>query len=52
MSAVLPIFPDLATVQRSGEEMRTIVRRWTHQDDGRLKALAAQGASIVKPAPH
>jgi hypothetical protein len=30
--------------------MRTIVRRWTPQDDERLKALAAQGASIVKAA--
>jgi hypothetical protein len=30
--------------------MRAIVQRWTPQDDERLKALSAEGASIVKAA--
>jgi transposase-like protein len=30
--------------------MRTLVRRWTPEDDERLMALAAQGASIIKAA--
>jgi GcrA cell cycle regulator len=30
--------------------MRAIVQRWTSEDDERLRALSAQGASIVKAA--
>jgi hypothetical protein len=30
--------------------MRAIIQRWTPEDDERLKAFAAQGASIVKAA--
>jgi hypothetical protein len=34
----------------AGAEMRPIIQRWTPEDDERLKALAAQGASSVKAA--